>query len=175
MRVLIVVAESTRLNFEHGRVEDALTIMREAARWLIDRGQPLWQLKELTEKRMLRFVSKENFITGYLNEEPAAAMILQWTDRDVWPEIGANQSGFIHKLSVRRKYAGQGLPRQLIAHAEQQCLIEGVNWLRLDCDANRPELIRFYQENGFILVGRKTVSVYEVALFELNLADLGGI
>jgi GNAT superfamily N-acetyltransferase len=152
------------------KIEDALFVIKEVAHWLIDTGQPLWKIEDLTEEKLQKDQAK-NFIVAYKNEEPAAAMILQWKDKEFWPEINENESGFIHKLSVRRKYKGQGIATTLIDYASSKCLEKGITFLRLDCDATRSKLCKFYKENGFIEIRQKKINSYAVALFEKSLKN----
>ena len=149
-----------------GQINDALLIMKEAAQWLIEINQPLWKLEDLVKEKITKGLSEENFIVGYINDEPAAAMILQWEDKLFWPNINKNQSGFIHKLSIKRKFAGQGLAKKLINYAETECKNKNINYLRLDCAADRPKLCNFYEQNGFIKVDRRMVGVYDIAFYE---------
>jgi hypothetical protein len=69
-----------------GDVDSAIDVMRDAARWLINSNQPLWNPEELTRERLMEGISEENFVTGWLDNVPAAAMILQWHD-PVWKNI----------------------------------------------------------------------------------------
>jgi ribosomal protein S18 acetylase RimI-like enzyme len=147
----------------------AIGIMREAAQWLAETGKPLWKPEELTKKMLLEDITEEDIYIGRENDIPAAAMILRWHDPYFWPQIGPNQSGFIHKLSVRRAFAGRGLAAEMIAFAEAECQRRNIDWLRLDCAADRPKLSRLYEESGFIQADQRMMGRYNVAFFEKKL------
>lgn len=154
------------MKIKKGQINDAILIMKEAAQWLIDINEPLWEIDDFDKKKITNGLTEENFVVGYINDGPAAAMILQWEDKFFWPNINKNQSGFIHKLSVKRKFAGQDLAKKLINYAEKECKNKNINYLRLDCAGDRPKLCSFYEKNGFYKVDRRMVGIYDVAFYE---------
>jgi GNAT superfamily N-acetyltransferase len=147
----------------------AIGIMREAAQWLADTGKPLWKPEELTKNDLLMGITEDDIYIGREHDIPAAAMILRWHDPHFWPQIGPNQSGFIHKLSVRRAFAGRGLAAEMITFAEAECKRRNIGWLRLDCAADRPRLLQLYKGLGFIQTDRRMMGPYDVAFFEKKL------
>jgi GNAT superfamily N-acetyltransferase len=143
--------------------------MREAAQWLIDSGKPMWELSDLEPERFTD--PDERFIVLWRNGEGAAAVILSMEDDVFWPDIRRGTSGFLHKLAVRRKYAGQGIADILIDYASERCLENGVRALRLDCDPARTKLRELYERHGFTLKEIKTIQTkrlgeIDVALYE---------
>lgn len=161
--------EELLLSVLEGDVDGAIAIMRETAQWLVDAGMPLWRLEDLTKEKLLPGLEPRNFLIFMADGEPAAAMILQWRDTFYWPEIGENESGFVHKLCVRRKYAGKGLPRAMMDYAIGECGKRGVGWLRLDTDAGRPKLVGLYERLGFRHAGFTKKGPFDIALFEMEL------
>ena len=128
----------------------------------------MWMPAALTEENLRHGLDPENIILGHLNDEPIATMILQWQDPIFWPDANAN-SGFIHKLCIRRAHAGQGYSAQMINWAKAETLRRGRNFLRLDCAADRPKLCAFYERHGFTQVDRKKVGPFDTAFYELAL------
>jgi hypothetical protein len=47
-----------------GKVQDSITIMREAAQWLIDIDQPNWNLVDITIEKMVTQNPEENLVVG---------------------------------------------------------------------------------------------------------------
>ncbi len=144
-----------KLDIKSGNVSDAAKIIREAAEWLVDVDMPFWDPEIIDEEYLLTKSSKEDIYVAYIDGEAAAAMTLDWEDQLFWPDIPVGQSGFLHKLSVARKFAGKGIPTKLIKFAEQKCLEKGIYELRLDCGGERTKLGKFYEKNGFVLLERK--------------------
>ena len=161
--------------FTKGDVEESLSIMREAAQWLIDKGCPLWDVNGLTQDKMNN--SPEEFIVMWdSSKKSVATLLLSYEDKFFWSDIPANTSGFIAKVSVRRAFAGKGLANQMIDFAIKECKSKGIKMLRLDCDANREKLCSFYENIGFCFNRIKTIKtshtksgVYNAALYEMKI------
>lgn len=93
--------------------EDAIWVMREAGKWLLDSGKhpsKWWQLENLTKEFLLQYASSEEFYVLYKDGEPAAAAILQLTQHSQdWESVDHGQSSpafFIHWLCVDHTFAG---------------------------------------------------------------------
>lgn len=157
------------VSFSIGDIDEAIDIMREAARWLIDVGKPLWRLEDLTKERLLKDNKINEFYGFNVNNESAGAMILKWQDTFFWPNAKLGESGYIHKLSVRRKYSGTGISNKMIEQAIMECKKKNIAFLRLDCDAGRGKLCGFYEKFGFTQVDRKMIGVFDVASYEYKI------
>ena len=161
--------------FAQGDVAGALPVMKEAARWLAAEGIPLWTEEELD------VLPRQNepgcFLTLRDGEgESAAALLLGFEDRFFWPDVAPGTAGFLHKIAVRRKYAGRGLPGLLIGHVAGLCRERGIGTLRLDCAADRPALRRVYERLGFVPAGEKELETKRlgricVALYTLDIGQ----
>jgi GNAT superfamily N-acetyltransferase len=99
--------------------------------------------------------------------EPVVTALIQDRDLAVWPDDG--RALVVHKLSVRRAYAGRGYPLRLLEFAAQHARRLGKTFLRLDTVAGRPKLRKFYEHAGFKYVGAKSVGRYNLALYEKGL------
>ena len=93
-------------------------------------------------------------------------MILKWEDSYLWPDIKCGESGFIHKLCIRRKYSGKGLSESMIDFAIEECRKRNVAFLRLDCAGDREKLCSFYERLGFSQVRRRILGKFDVAFYE---------
>lgn len=147
----------------------ASEIITEAAAWLIENNKPLWTINQLTPERLLQTYSEDSFYVGWKGNIAVCAMVLLWHDPYFWPHIPLNESGFIHKLSVKREFSGMGYPQKMIKYAEEKCIKRDIKALRLDCAGDRPELCQFYENYGFIQIDRKKIGEFDVALFEKHL------
>jgi GNAT superfamily N-acetyltransferase len=145
---------------------EALSIMIEAAQWLIDTNKPMWDVEEFTPEHYQN--TDGHFVVMWRGDESVATAILSFEDKFFWPYIAANTSGFIHKLAVKRKYAGSGYSKKLIEHIVQICKSRGINALRLDCDPHREGLCAFYEQVGFML--KETKSLHTKRLGTIDLA-----
>ncbi|MGA2615044.1 MAG: GNAT family N-acetyltransferase [Spirochaetia bacterium] len=162
--------KSAELEIRAGEVDLAIEVMQEVAQWCIESGNPMWSLGELTRGKLLRHPrAEDSFIVARSGGTPAASMILQWHDLLFWPMVKEYESGFIHKLCVRREFAGKGLSTALVGHAVRECSRQGVEYLRLDTDITKPKLHDLYERMGFVRAGRKLVDGRDYALYELRL------
>ena len=158
------------VNITTGNKEVAIHIMREAAQWSIGIERPLWDLNDLSMDNLIN--PPDEFHVMRDGEESIAAMILSFEDRFFWPHIPANTSGFIHKLAVRRKFAGQGYAKQMVEQAKKVCRAKGIHYLRLDCDSHREGLLRLYGDCGFTLVEVKKLNLPKLGTIDIALHEM---
>ena len=157
--------------------------MKEAANWLIDINYPIWDINKLTQTEFEN--SPLDFVVMWKNKQSIATLLLTYEDTIFWPELSKNSSGFIHKLSIRREFAGQNLAKKIIEFAIDECIAKNIYRLRLECDSKRKKLCNFYESLGFKLIKIKLYdnkipkngvayydSVLELAYYELNLQNL---
>ena len=98
------------MEIRKGDIESSILLMNEVAKWLIDKGEPLWETNDLRKEILLKDnLTEDNFYVGWKYGKPIASMILQWHDPKLWPNIKPFESGFIHKLCVSRDYASKGI------------------------------------------------------------------
>ena len=144
------------------------SILREGAEWLQQQGQEMWTPDQLTVERLLKQNAIHEMFIGYANGEPAAAMIIQETDRMMWPEQSNDpDSLYLHKLCVRRAWAKTGCSTAMIEWAKEEVRRRNKTFLRLDCAADRPKLCAFYERHGFRKVKERLIlQKYPTALFE---------
>lgn len=150
-----------------GQVDIALHIIREVAQTCIDHHMSMWALDELTKDKLLKNLTADNFYIGMIGNDNATAMILQWHDPIFWPHLNENESGFVHKLCIRRKYAGMHLSKEMIDFAITECKKRGLKYLRLDTAGNIKKLCNIYESMGFVKVGQKVIADRDYALYEL--------
>ena len=151
--------------FTHGDVDVSFSIMREAAHWLINTGRGMWSPDEFTRQTLIN--PADEFIVLWNGDESVATMILSFVDKLFWPDIPLGKSGFVHKLSVRRKYAGTGAAAALIDYVSGFCQEKGVFELRLDCDPHRKGLCSFYENAGFELLEVKKMQTKRLGAIDL--------
>lgn len=161
----------SNITFTIGEIEEAISIISEAAKWLIDTGKPMWKLEDIKAEKLGN--APEEFLILKVNGIGVAAMTLSFYDPFFWPNIEKGKSGFIHKLSIRRDFAGKGYAEKLIEYAGKLCLKKGVHYLRLDCDPNRHGLCNFYQKVGFVCkeikkFQIKTLGEIDCAMYEMK-------
>lgn len=107
-----------------------------------------------------------DFYIDYQNDVPSACIAITDLDQKYWSEIPQGKSLYIHKLAVKREFAGKGISKELINFAKKLSLKNGINSLRLDCNLQRNKLRALYENEGFIYAGRKnSENNYDMALY----------
>jgi GNAT superfamily N-acetyltransferase len=141
----------TRPSFDIGfaapeEAPEVAEVLQEAARWITTWRSQLWDPALVGEAFVTPIIARGQMLTARLGGEIAGVMIALPEDPHFWPDRPAGEALYLHKLAVRRAYAGRGLPAALMGHAARLALSQHRALLRLDCD---PPLAAFYAGLGF--------------------------
>jgi len=153
---------------------DAATVQdmfEEAARWVDALGVVMWDEGELDPGRMVREIAAGQFFIAEIDGDPAGAVRFQLEDQLFWPDLADDDSAFIHRLVVRRRYKGHGVSTALMQWAASRARSIGKSYLRLDTDASRPKLRQLYEGFGFQFHSFRQVGPYYVARYLYPLTD----
>jgi GNAT superfamily N-acetyltransferase len=158
---------------EPGEALAVAEVLQEAARWITTWRSQLWDPALLGESFTAPFIARGQMLTARMDGKIAGVMILEPEDPLFWPDRPAGEAAYVHKLAVRRAYAGMGLPGALLGHAEHLTRAQDRHLLRLDC---HPDLAPFYEDLGFCRVDEIDVRHPEagpmrVARMERRIAD----
>jgi GNAT superfamily N-acetyltransferase len=121
-------------------------VIQEAARWIMTWRAQLWDPELVGEAFVTPLIARGQMLTARTGGEIVGVMIMLPEDPHFWPDRPTGEAAYLHKLAVRRAYAGAGVPAALMDHAVRLASDEGRRFLRLDCD---PPLSGFYQRLGF--------------------------
>jgi len=77
-----------------------------------------------------------------------------------------DDAGYLHRLAIRRVYAGMELGRQLLQWAEGKVASAGRDYLRLDCMAENQALRQYYEQAGFTYRGEVRGEGWRASLYE---------
>jgi GNAT superfamily N-acetyltransferase len=124
-------------------------ILREAARWLEEQGMPMWRQDELLPSHIVADVDSGQFFLAECDGVPAGTIRFQLADNLFWPDVPQDDSAFIHRLAVRRRFAGGEVSSALLLWAIARTHTLGLRYLRLDCEASRARLRALYELSDF--------------------------
>lgn len=140
------------------RAEDLAVIetMRdEAARWLRSKGSDQWQepwptAEDQAARIAASIAAGETWMVRH-GDTIAATIAL---DDDVHPQLWTpderqEPATYIHRMVVRRAYAGQGLGAELLDWAADRAARAGDGWLRADVWTSNEDLQHYYVARGF--------------------------
>jgi hypothetical protein len=136
-------------------------ILEEASAWLRSRGIDQWPQQFSADWIGPPLERGETWLAN-IDGDVVATLTLRTSD-PAWPD-GDLAATYLHRLAVRRAFAGVGL--DLLGWAAAEAHRRRHRALRLDCVASNRRLRRYYTEAGFIARGEATIHGTEVARFE---------
>jgi GNAT superfamily N-acetyltransferase len=136
---------------------------------------PLWKENELTWESIAADVAAGLYFIAECSGEVGGAVRFQLEDPVFWPDDARPIAAYVHRLAVRRRYAGTGLSTAILAWAVERTRELGRNFLRLDCVASRPRLRRIYESFGFVHHSDRQVGPYFVSRYEYDVTQRRGI
>lgn len=142
-------------------------ILLDVVMWMKKNGlQNQWNEDNIKWNSLSKDYQIEDFYIVYENKLPIGCMALTDLDKKYWPEISKGNSLYVHKLAVKRRFAGKGFSKELINFAKKLSLKNRINSLRLDCNFNRDKLRKVYENEGFVYVRKKNdLNNYDMALY----------
>lgn len=135
------------------KIDEFLSILKELAIWLKENDKEMWNIDKLEKEEFIASNNNSELYVCYVDDEAAGTFILQEQDEFMWQNIIEGESIFLHKLGVRRKYAGKGISKYILEWAKKQTEERNKKFLRLDCYADREYLCNLYESSGFKRVG----------------------
>lgn len=149
---------------------DILTIegiLIEAVIWMKkSKLQNQWNEDSVKWNSLSKDYKIRDFYIDYKNGVPTACVAITDLDQKYWPEISQGKSLYIHKLAVKREFAGKGISKELINFAKKLSFKKGIDSIRLDCNFQRDKLRILYANEGFIYSGwKKSKSNCDMALY----------
>ncbi len=153
---------------EPNEADEIHSILTEAANWLDQKGETLWREQHLNIEDITAQVKNSLFWLVKADGETAGCVRFQNEDQEYWDDVPHEDSAFIHRVAVRRKFSGGGISKAIIDWAKEKAAREGKTFLRLDC-AKREKLCRVYESHGFEFHSEKVREPYLVVRYEFKL------
>jgi GNAT superfamily N-acetyltransferase len=163
-------ASSVRIRpAQPGDVVTVLAIITEASEWRLAHGfaNP-WPLPTPEAPYREALDRGELLVAEDPTGRVIGTMILQWEDPSIWG-VRPPDAGYVHKLAVRRDYAGHNAGGEMLEWAAEQTRQRSRKWLRLDTHSTHVRLHRYYREQGFQRVGEIRKGDVPLTLFERDL------
>lgn len=152
-------------------MKEAVSVMREVAAWGRSKGYRVWPEEWLIPEELISGdAGPENFCIGTVDGETACAFILQWKDLEYWPNAPEYEAAYLHKICVRRRFAGLGMTKAIADAVKEECRRRGIRYIRLDTALDEKKVRKIYLNAGFKIVdiidhsnGRST-ALYEMEI-----------
>jgi GNAT superfamily N-acetyltransferase len=148
--------------------QTVLEVLQEAALWLEARGETMWKADEISLDSIAPDVKKGMSFVAECENEVAGVVKFQLEDPLFWPDVPPGEAAYVHRLAVRRKFAGGVVSTALLQWAVERTRELGRPFLRLDCEAARPKVRAVYERFGFRHHSDLQVGPYFVARYEYD-------
>ncbi len=129
----------------------------------------MWREDEVAASRIREDVAAGLFFLAISAGEPVGTLKFQLSDPLFWPDV-PDDAAYIHRLAIRRRFAGGALSSALLHWAAERAAASGRRFLRLDCEASRPGLRAVYERFGFRHHSDRQVGPFFVARYEYPVA-----
>ena len=129
-------------------LDTAVQVITEVSAWLA--GKDISWLLDFPGPFKKRIAQGEVYL-AYLNDWKAltgTVSLSREPDPELWSSY-PGQARYVHRLAVRRKFAGGGIGAALLDLAGYVAATEGIPWLRLDCSKDNQALQSYYLNQGF--------------------------
>lgn len=155
--------------------ETVSSILSEAAQWLIQSGTPMWKGDELAPDRIADDVTNGLFYVAECDGEIVGTIKFQLEDTLFWPDVSQAESAYVHRLAVRRRFAGGVVSSAMMGWAVERARDLGRRYLRLDCEASRTRLRKVYEQFGFRHHSDRHVGPYFVSRYEYEIQPVAAV
>lgn len=155
-----------------GDLDLAVSILTEAAEWTVNIGGPPTWPRPFPPGILLPSIARgELFLVESGANETMGTVTLQWEDPTFWGEQPPD-AGYVHRLAVRRAFAGQGIGNRILGWAEDEVRAARRKFLRLDCAADNPRIRAYYEALGFRFISEVLPPhlAFRCVLYEKNVA-----
>jgi predicted N-acetyltransferase YhbS len=129
-------------------------MLDEATAYVRAKGSDQWHVPFPQDELRGRVARGELYVVD-VDGEPAATFTLLLDDLFFWGERPPN-AVYLHKLAVRRAFAGRKLGEQIVDWIVAEAAARGREYVRLDCQRDLPGIRAYYERLGFELRGEKT-------------------
>lgn len=136
----------------------AVAVLAEAARHMAAKApedRMLWDPDRLGADFVAPLIAQGALVAAHVGPDLAGLCSLTRHDPDFWPEDSPGEAAYLHKLAVRRAFAGGRVTSAIFAFCAATARAWGCRALKLDCD---PTLRRLYLRAGFVQVDQRTVT-----------------
>jgi ribosomal protein S18 acetylase RimI-like enzyme len=154
---------------QHGDLDRVLEILEEASRWLSSKGlETQWLPSPAFRQTIKNNIERGDVYVVKDVEGTVGTITLQWSDKKFWGDLPPD-SGYVHKLAIKRSYGGKRLGLRMLQWAEAKARVEGKRYLRLDCLASNKTIREYYEKAGFVHVRDTLAPGWKASLYEKDL------
>ncbi len=150
-----------------------LNLFKSAAEKIAKKNIDHWQYWKNPPIEKINWVKEgilnnEFFFIKNAKKEVMGMIRILDKDLNYWGENN-DRAKYIHSLVVTEEYEGYGIGSKVLQKIENDARNNNYNYLRLDCDSKNPKLCEYYNKQGFIKVGQKTLPLSTYNLYQKDI------
>ena len=150
-----------------GDVPAVADMLDEATAFVRTKGRNQWPVP-FPQDELRDAVADGALHVVEVDGDRAATFVLPLDDPKFWGERPPD-AVYLHKLAVRRAFAGRGLGVRIVDWIGEEGRRLGRAFIRLDCQRDLPGIRRYYERLGFELRGELERGRFAWALYERQL------
>jgi GNAT superfamily N-acetyltransferase len=149
-----------------GDLESVRELLAEGGRYMVARGEPQVWPDPFPADRVAPYLERGCvFVAVSRSYGTLGTFLLVDEDPGYWGER-SHPSAHLHRMAVRRAFAGRGVGRRMVEWAVRAAQGRGARVLRLECLRGAGSLRAYYESLGFRPIGDGEVEGLELALYE---------
>jgi GNAT superfamily N-acetyltransferase len=150
-----------------------MEILHEAVSWMEKHGESLWTDEEVSSAAVEVDLLAGDYFFLLDGGQIVATFMMQDVDAYYWPEAKAGEALYLHRIAIRRAFAGSGHSRTILQFALEHARKLGIPSIRLDCDYHRKALNDLYVRLGFHFHSEVVLGDYHGNRYELDVTSDG--
>ncbi len=149
-----------------------LHIFDDAVAWLVAQGNvKQWGTKPFTEiprmvERCQNHIVNDTFLVALRQAQAVGAICLNCSYPSYCWQDAPNDCVYVHPFATSPSVRGQGVGSALLRCAEDFARRHQKPYLRLDCFAEIPKLLAYYEGEGFVARGEFMVGDWQGRMYE---------
>lgn len=154
-------------------------VISTCARDLSEQGLNHWT-KYYTESMVSKMIERKEVYVGLKNGEPVGTITFDTKPPKYYVEPGYSErftnpeesATYVTAAAVIPREQNHGFASQMLEFVESETKRRGTKWLRLDCRAEVPGLVGFYEKRGYKKLGDEPIDEGEDGTYWLMEKDL---
>jgi|SRR6266404_3974413 len=175
--------QGSQLQIKKATTEDVATvwgIVEADAKWLANQGLEHWA-KYYTEIMVSKMIHKKEVFLGLKSGKAVGTITYDTKPPKYYDEEGYSKlfsggeeenAAYVTAVAVLPNEQKQGFAGQMLQFAEEEAKQKGTKWMRLDCRAEVPDLVSFYEKRGYKKLGDKPIDEGEAGTYWLMEKEL---
>jgi ribosomal protein S18 acetylase RimI-like enzyme len=139
-------------------------MLDEATAFVETFGFDQWPVPFPQDELLQRVRQRELYVVE-VGDEPAATFTLLWDDPFFWGERPPD-AVYLHKLAVRRAFAGRRLGERIVEWIDATAAAAGRSFVRLDTQRDDSGIRGYYERLGFEYCGDHEHPRFPAVLYE---------